>query len=126
MGRTTLTAVSIAILSTATMIGCGKNPVSSAKVAQAQAGGNDGDVTIALDAVPKPAIDAVTQAYPGGSIIRSESEQENGETVYELHVRKQDGSLIEVEVNAQGKILETEKGGEDDGVRGRPGAGSDS
>ncbi len=61
-----------------------------------------------MTSVPQAVIDAVNRSEPGGTIISAESETEKGVIVYELHVRRQNGTVIEVESNAKGKILEKE------------------
>ena len=105
MERTIMKAISIAFLSSTLISGCSSNPLSSPKLAQSQTEAQDGDVSIPVASVPQSALDAVLRAEPGGTIIRAESEIENGVTVYELHVRRQNGTIIEVESDAQGKIL---------------------
>ncbi len=97
------------------------NPLSSADpttAKQAQSSQTqDGDLLIPLDSVPQAAIDAVMAAEPGGTITAAEREIEKGVTVYELHVQRANGSVVEVETDAQGNILETEAA-----ERGRPGS----
>lgn len=129
MKRTIMKAISIAFLSSTLISGCSSNPLSSkgqalTKLAQPQTETQDSEVSIPVDSVPKSVLDAVMGAEPRGTIIRAERELEGGVTVFELHVRKQNGTVIEVEVNAQGKILETEPHEDDEGIRGRPGANS--
>ena len=129
MARTIMKAISIAFLSSTLISGCLSNPMSSkdqalSKLAQAQTETQDGDVSIPVDSVPQAALDAVMRAEPGGTIIRAERETENGVVVFELHVRKQNGTVIEVESDAQGKILGTEPHDDDGGIRGRLGSSS--
>ena len=124
MKRTILQTISVVFLSSTLIFGCSPNPLSSgdqalSKLAQSQTETQDGDVLIPVGSVPQSAIDAVMRAEPGGTILSAESEIENGVTVFELHVRRQNGTVIEVEVDAQGKILETELHDDDKGIRGR-------
>ena len=129
MEHTIVKAISIAFLSSTLISGCSSSPLSSedqalSKLTQSQTEAQDGDVSIPVDSVPQSVLDAVLQAEPGGTIIRAEREREDGVIVFELHVRKQNGTVIEVEADAQGKILEIEPHDNDEGVRGRPGANS--
>ena len=78
---------------------------------------------IPLSSVPQTVLDAVTQAEPGGTIIAAEREIEKGVTVFELHVRRQNGTVVEIETDASGKILSTEPHVDEGGIRGRPGSG---
>ena len=99
----------VALLSSTWLVGCSSNPTSSVGAKQAQSNqSQDGDILIPLTSVPQAALDAVTAAQPGGTIIGAEREDEKGVTVYELQVRQPNGTVIEVETDAQGTILGTE------------------
>jgi uncharacterized membrane protein YkoI len=64
----------------------------------------------ALALVPQPAKDAALARVPG--LVLSEAEVE-GDGVYCLHGMA-DGVFYEVEVDAEGKVLEVERGDDDD------------
>jgi uncharacterized membrane protein YkoI len=67
---------------------------------------------VPLEAVPRNVIDAASAAVPGLVIEQAERELERGLVVYELS-GKANGKRVEVEVSAEGKVLEVENGGDD-------------
>ena len=121
MKRRVTTTICIALLSSAWLVGCSSNPISSSASAGAKQAQStqapDGDTIIPLASVPQAALDAVTATQPGGTIIAAEREDENGTTVYELHVQQPGGTVVEVETDAQGNIQSTEPA-----EKGRPGS----
>jgi len=78
---------------------------------------NDGtEVSIPLDQVPPAVMTAAKKAVPGAKFVEAETEVENGVRVYCL-AGTADGEPVEVEVSAAGKVLEIERGDEEDGPR---------
>ena len=61
------------------------------------------------ESLPQNIADAVNAEKPGSTITAAYKEQEKGKTVYEVMVEMPDGTGYEIEVGAQGKILEVEK-----------------
>jgi ABC-type glycerol-3-phosphate transport system substrate-binding protein len=62
-----------------------------------------------LDATPQAVIDAVNAALPGATILEVELEDEDGRQVYDVEATDSEGVLYEVEVAADGSVLEIEK-----------------
>ena len=71
------------------------------------------EVSVPLDEVPAAVMAAAKNAVPGAKFDEAESEVEDGVTVYELEGTV-DGEEVEVEVTADGKVLEIERGDDDD------------
>jgi uncharacterized membrane protein YkoI len=69
---------------------------------------------IALSEVPAIVMQAALAAVPGLIVEEAELEIENGATVYDLEGTAQ-GEEVEVEVSAEGKVLEIEHGEEEGG-----------
>lgn len=69
---------------------------------------------IPLSEVPKAAVAAAQQAVENITLTEAEVEEEDGQTVYILEGTA-DGIEYEIEVTADGKVLETEQEDEDDG-----------
>lgn len=72
-----------------------------------------GEVVIALDEVPAKVMEAGEKAVPGIVFTRVERELEGGVWVYDMEGTA-NGVEYEVEVTADGKVLEIEKEGQDD------------
>ncbi len=62
----------------------------------------------------KKAESIALKEYPG-TVLESETEEEDGLTVHEFEIKTKDGSVYEVEIDAKtGKIIEAELDDEDD------------
>lgn len=61
-----------------------------------------------LDQVPKPALDAAKKKLPGYEFKSFYSKTVDGQTIYEIRGNNSQGEIHEVEVNAQGGIVEVE------------------
>lgn len=68
----------------------------------------DKDEAIALSKVPEPALEAAKAAVPGIVLTEAEVEEENGQAVYEM-TGMAEGKKYEIEVTAEGKVLEVEQ-----------------
>jgi len=68
----------------------------------------DKDEAIALSKVPEPALDAAKAAVPGIVLTGAEVEEEDGQTIYDL-TGMAEGKEYEIEVTAEGKVLEIEQ-----------------
>lgn len=68
---------------------------------------------VPLDSVPQGVLDAATTAVPGLTIEKAFTEMENGRLLYEI-VGTVDGVRHEVEVDADGNVVEVEQGPDDD------------
>jgi uncharacterized membrane protein YkoI len=71
------------------------------------------DEKVSLDAVPQHLKDAALAAVPGLVLESAEREVEKGVLIYDLE-GKAGGLRYEVEVTAEGKVTEVEKGDDDD------------
>jgi putative hemolysin len=69
--------------------------------------------TMTLDEVPQAARDAALAAVPGLVLEEAETEVANGATVYCLE-GKADGKEYEIEVTADGRVLEVESEDDDE------------
>jgi hypothetical protein len=74
---------------------------------------DEGEAEVALDQVPEAVMKAARAAVPGIVIEEAEREVENGVLVYELEGTA-NGKEYEIEVSADGKVLEIEEDDEDD------------
>ena len=102
----------MALVTTLAAAGCeGHSNATTTSLAAATAHGSEEEVP--LNAVPKPVIDAAMAAVPGLVIGEVERELENGVVVYDLEGMA-GGVRVEVEVTAEGKVLEVERGDDDD------------
>ena len=82
--------------------------VTSTAQADERNEGNENETPVSLDSIPKPARDALLREAGGASqIVNVVQESENGQTVYEAHVRKGNQTLG-IEVDANGKVLKRE------------------
>ena len=82
------------------LAGCGsENPVAS--------GG-----ALAPSSTPNKVLDAANKAVPGGEVTGTAEEKEDGRTVYEVQ-KLVDGVEYEIEVTANGEVLEVEEGDDD-------------
>jgi uncharacterized membrane protein YkoI len=68
---------------------------------------NEHHTPVSLDQIPKAAREGLLREAAGAPILDVMTEPENGQTVYEAHVR-QAGQLIGIEVDASGKLLKKE------------------
>ncbi len=73
----------------------------------------EGEKEIPLSQVPKEAVAAAQSAVEGITLTEAEVEEEKGQTVYELEGMA-NGIEYEIEVTADGKVLEVEQEIEDD------------
>jgi hypothetical protein len=76
-------------------------------------GDDEDEQVIALDKLPEATRTALVNAAEGGDIKEVESEQENGQTVYEAEVII-NGQEYEIKVSVDGKVLEKKADTEDD------------
>ena len=61
---------------------------------------------------PDPVLTAANEAVPGGEVTGVVEEEENGQLVYEVQ-KLVDGIEYEIEVTADGEVLEIEEGDDD-------------
>ena len=73
-------------------------------------GGHEG-ASVAVADLPKPVLDAVATAQPGGKIVKADKETRNGVDIYEVDVTN-NGKKVEVKVDASGKLLGKDEGEE--------------
>ncbi len=73
----------------------------------------DGERSIPLSEVPAPALEAARAAVEGIVLTEAEVEEEDGQLVSEIEGRA-NGIEYEIEVTAEGEVLEIEKEGEED------------
>ena len=71
------------------------------------------DVAMALGDIPEAIKQAALAAIPGLALTEAERETEDGATVYSLEGTA-GGERVEVEVSADGKVLEIERGDDED------------
>jgi uncharacterized membrane protein YkoI len=77
-------------------------------------GDDENEVAVALDQVPEAVKKAALAAVPGFVLVSAEKETEDGELRYCLEGTA-DGESVEVEVNAaDSKVVEIERGEDDD------------
>ena len=101
-------------ISAVLLAGVGCSGSDSSAVAVPAADGSPKNSVDGEEILPKVVVDAVIAAFPNGTIQGGEMETENGETVYEVEVTV-DGKRLEVEIDANGQILEIEdEDGEED------------
>jgi uncharacterized membrane protein YkoI len=74
---------------------------------------SEGEKEIALSQVPREAVTAAQHAVEGIRLTEAEVEEEDGCTVYVLEGMA-NGTEYEIEVTADGKVLEVEQEAEDD------------
>jgi uncharacterized membrane protein YkoI len=67
----------------------------------------ENETKVSMDKIPAAARDALLKAAAGGPILDVVQETEQGQTVYEAHVRK-GNEVMGFTVDANGKLLETE------------------
>jgi len=70
---------------------------------------------VPLSEVPDEALKAAQGAVDGVTITEAEMEKDDGETVY-VFEGEANGKEYEIEVTPQGKVLEVEEEGKDDGM----------
>jgi uncharacterized membrane protein YkoI len=66
------------------------------------------DKKIALDKAPKAVQEAIKARFPKGEVTSIEKETEDGKTVYDVEL-KQDGKKYEMDILADGTVIEIEK-----------------
>ena len=87
------------VLSILLFAGCsGENPVGS-------------EGSLAPGSAPDVVLAAANKAVPGGEVTGVDEEEEGGQTIYEVQ-KKVDGVEYEIEVTADGEVLEVEEGGD--------------
>lgn len=69
---------------------------------------------VALSQVPQAVLGVVRKAYPDGTVLSAERDDEDGPTTYELRLKLKDGSVVEVETDQDGNVLETTDADQDD------------
>ena len=67
---------------------------------------------MAPSSAPDPVLTAANEAVPGGEVKGVVEEEENGQIVYEVQ-KLVDGIEYEIEVTADGEVLEIEEGDDD-------------
>lgn len=72
-----------------------------------------GETEVPLDEVPNVVVQAAMEAVPGIELESAAVEEEDGETLYEL-VGMHDGERYEIEITAEGKVVEIETGEDDE------------
>ena len=76
--------------------------------------GNDNSVvSLSPASTPDVVLQAADDAVPGGEIMGIEREEEDGEYIYEVQ-KLVDGVNYEIEITAEGDVLEIEQGDDDD------------
>ena len=103
----------MALVTTLAAAGCEGHSNATTAPLTAAATAHSSEEKVPLDAVPKPVVDAALAAVPGLVIEQVERELEKGVLVYDLE-GKAGGVRFEVEVTAEGKVLEVERGEDDD------------
>lgn len=78
---------------------------------EGEEGEDDEEQVIALDQVPAIVLEAARAALPGVVLTSAELEREDGQFVYSLTGTLGD-EQVEIEVAADGRVLEIERGGE--------------
>ncbi len=73
----------------------------------------DKDQKVALSDVPQAALEAAKTEVPGIVLTEATMEEEDGQRVYEV-MGMADGKKYEIEVTAEGKVLEVETGDDKD------------
>lgn len=65
--------------------------------------------TAAAEGCPQPVPAAVTKAFPDATQGPCESETEDGTTIFEIKIKKSDGTSAEIELSPDGTIIATEE-----------------
>ncbi len=76
--------------------------------------GGEDDKEVPLSEVPTPALQAAQGAVDGVILTEAEMDEEDGRTVYDIEGTA-NGVEYEIEVTADGKVLEVEQEDDDDG-----------
>lgn len=95
------------------LIGLGCQNVEDGGPARASATGNEGEQEIALSDVPQAVKDAALAAVPGLQMSEAETELENGVRTNCIE-GSADGKEYEIEISADGRVLEVEAEDEDE------------
>ncbi len=69
---------------------------------------------IAVEDLPEAVVNAVRKRFPNATIEEAERETEHGQVIYDVEVEDSDGAEYELEVTADGRILEIERDDDDD------------
>lgn len=77
-------------------------------------GGMESEEPVAVEALPQAVRDAIQRYYPGATIEEAVREIENGQVHYEVEVEFGNREL-EVELTADGEVIEVEVDGDDAG-----------
>jgi uncharacterized membrane protein YkoI len=67
----------------------------------------ENETPVTMDTVPAPARATLQREAAGGQIVNVVKETDNGQTVYEAHVR-QGSEVVGIEVDPNGKLLKKE------------------
>jgi len=110
------TALIAGCLSLAALWGCGQTAQRHAEAAAVHAAHADEDEDdeddeerpVALADVPRAVLDAAARVFPGATWLAAVVELEDGVTLYELYGLV-DGDEVELEISADGEILEVER-----------------
>jgi hypothetical protein len=99
----------------ASMLADEERPSASQAVEEEDDDGEDDgeEVEIPLSEVPANVREAAQEAVPGLALEKAEREREKGRLVYCLEGRA-DGERVEVEVSAEGEVLEIERADAED------------
>jgi uncharacterized membrane protein YkoI len=73
---------------------------------------NENETPTTLDKIPRAARDALVREAGGAPILDVKQETENGQTLYEAHVKK-GNDVIGIEVDRDGKVLKRETEGKE-------------
>lgn len=69
---------------------------------------------IAVTELPQSVVQSIEKKFPGAKVIEAEEEGEMGRVEgYEVKIRLQDGKVMEIKLDQNGKILEQEREQED-------------
>ena len=85
------------VLALSLLVACGGHPSTPTKA------------TTVAGSCPPAVLAAVTKAYPDAKQDACKGEHEDGKDVFEIKIAKGDGSRAEVQLAADGTILETEE-----------------
>ncbi|MEW6750124.1 MAG: hypothetical protein AB1505_04005 [Candidatus Latescibacterota bacterium] len=108
--RHTLQFGGAALLAAALVAVAGCSQDTSTPVAVPSNAQSMGKETQGGDALPQAVVDGVNQAYPGATFVSARRERENGRTYYDVNITTASGEDLEVEVQPDGTITETERG----------------
>jgi hypothetical protein len=90
----------------AVLAGSAVSAITTVQAAE-EAEEKENEQPVSLDQIPAPAREALLREAAGDPIVNVVQETEQGQTVYEAHVRR-GGGIIGISVNAKGDVLERE------------------